>query len=121
MSGPEVVDSGPPSTVLRPPATAAPKTAEPPGDLLAPQTRNAAGNRPSQPPSVPAPQGRTALEILTEVAGKTAFPAVLVLIVVIFLAVQDRIDRSDPKLALAPIRSEPLDFLDPSTVNLEQP
>jgi hypothetical protein len=35
---------------------------------------------------------------------------VLVLIVLGFLAVQDRIDRNDPKLAAAPLRSEALDL-----------
>jgi len=41
------------------------------------------------------------------------FPIILVLIVALFPAVQDRIDRNDPKLAQAPVRSEPLDFTDP--------
>jgi hypothetical protein len=56
------------------------------------------------------------LKILAEVAGKTAFPIILALIVVLFLAIQDRIDRNDPKLALAPVRSEPLDFIDPASL-----
>ena len=47
------------------------------------------------------------------VVGKTAFPAILALIVLFFLTIQDRIDRNDPKLALAPVHSEPLDFTDP--------
>ena len=55
----------------------------------------------------------TVVEVAVTVAGKTAFPAVLLVIVAMFLAVQDRIDKKDPKLALAPIRSEPLDFIDP--------
>ena len=61
-------------------------------------------------------EGSTALEVLADVAGKTAFPAALLLIVVLFLAIQDRIDRKDPKLALAPLGSEPLDFIDPFAV-----
>ncbi len=70
----------------------------------------------SRRPSTQAPDQTTALEVLAEVAGKTAFPAILVMIVVIFLAIQDRMDRNDPKLAHAPIRSEPLDFIDPPSV-----
>ncbi len=65
-----------------------------------------------------APDQTTAMEILAEVAGKTAFPAILVLIVVIFLVIQDRIDRNDPKLAHAPVRSEPLDFIDPPSMSI---
>jgi hypothetical protein len=41
------------------------------------------------------------------VAAKAAFPMLLLLIVVAFLLVQDRIDRKDPKLALAPTHAEP--------------
>jgi outer membrane biosynthesis protein TonB len=70
--------------------------------------------RPRQAPRQPAPENpNRALEVLAEVAGKVAFPAALALVVLLFLAIQDRIDRNDPKLALAPIRSEPLDFIDP--------
>jgi hypothetical protein len=39
-------------------------------------------------------------------APKTAFPLGLVLLVGAFLAVQNRIDRNDPKLALAPVHGD---------------
>jgi len=41
------------------------------------------------------------------VGEKTAFPAGLAVLVGIFLMLQDRIDRSDPKLALAPVHADP--------------
>jgi hypothetical protein len=41
------------------------------------------------------------------VATRSSFPVALILIVVAFLVVQDRIDRKDPKLALAPVYAEP--------------
>jgi hypothetical protein len=49
------------------------------------------------------------------VAEASAFPLLLLLLVLAFLIVQDRIDRRDPKLALAPVYPEPdLPFLPPS-------
>jgi hypothetical protein len=39
-----------------------------------------------------------------------AFPVALVLIVGAFLLVQDRLDRRDPRLALAPVGPDVLDF-----------
>ena len=39
-------------------------------------------------------------------APKTAFPMSLVLMVGGFLAIQNRLDRNDPKLALAPVQAE---------------
>lgn len=41
---------------------------------------------------------------ITEASGATFL---LYLLLVAFLAVQDRIDRNDPKLALAPLYGEP--------------
>jgi hypothetical protein len=44
-------------------------------------------------------------------APKSAFPMSLVLMVGAFLAIQNRIDRNDPKLALAPVHADRhLDF-----------
>jgi hypothetical protein len=43
-------------------------------------------------------------------ARTVAFPAALILLVTGFLLMQDRIDRKDPKLALAPTRTEYLTF-----------
>lgn len=48
--------------------------------------------------------------MIQAVVEKVAFPMVLVVIVLVFLAVQDRIDRNDPKLAAAPLWSEDLEF-----------
>ncbi|MDQ3739389.1 MAG: hypothetical protein M3389_00465, partial [Actinomycetota bacterium] len=53
-----------------------------------------------------------AVEAITEHPDKSVFPFSLLLIVVGFLAVQNRIDRSDPKLALAPAFADPaLEFV----------
>jgi hypothetical protein len=41
---------------------------------------------------------------------KAVFPVLLLLVMAAFLGIQNRIDRADPKLAAAPIRSEPLTF-----------
>jgi hypothetical protein len=48
-----------------------------------------------------------ALAAAKAVGEKTAFPTGLLVIVVAFLMIQDRIDRRDPKLALAPVYAEP--------------
>jgi hypothetical protein len=53
--------------------------------------------------------GAAKLQRLAIVTAKgSAFPLSLALVVVLFLLVQDRIDRRDPKLALAPVYSAPL-------------
>ena len=39
------------------------------------------------------------------------FPLLLVVLVVVFLSLQGRIDRRDPKLALAPIGAEHVEFV----------
>jgi hypothetical protein len=43
-------------------------------------------------------------------AEALAFPLALAVIVLLFVAVQNRIDRKDPKLALAPITPDLLRF-----------
>ena len=45
-----------------------------------------------------------------QVAKALAFPLALALIVLLFVAVQNRIDRKDPKLALAPVAPDLLRF-----------
>ncbi len=45
-----------------------------------------------------------------QAAGALAFPLALAVIVLLFVAVQNRIDRMDPKLALAPIAPDLLRF-----------
>ena len=58
-----------------------------------------------------------AAAVATEVAKRGSFPAVLLLILLGFLLLQDLIDRRDPKLALAPLHAEPdVMFDDPSLV-----
>jgi hypothetical protein len=45
---------------------------------------------------------------LAAVAGKrTGFPILMLLLAFLFLVMQDRIDRREPKLALAPVHAEP--------------
>ncbi len=62
----------------------------------------------------PAPSALQTLSRLAVAAAKTtAFPLALLIMVVVFLVVQDRIDRRDPKLALAPVRSADLSFGSP--------
>lgn len=46
-------------------------------------------------------------QLLQAVGEKTTIPVLVVLIVIGFVAVQNRIDRRDPKLAEAPLRHEP--------------
>ena len=55
------------------------------------------------------PAERTVLSLQDVVKG-FAFPLALVLIVGAFLLVQDRLDRRDPRLALAPVGPDVLDF-----------
>jgi hypothetical protein len=45
-----------------------------------------------------------------QAAGDLAFPLALAVIVLLFVAVQNRIDRKDPKLALAPVAPDLLRF-----------
>jgi len=58
-------------------------------------------------PSPPADRTGVSLE---DVVKGFAFPLGLVLIVGAFLLVQDRLDRRDPRLALAPVGPDVLDF-----------
>lgn len=43
-------------------------------------------------------------------ARTLAFPIVLIILVIGFVLVQDRVDRRDPKLALAPVAADHLTF-----------
>jgi hypothetical protein len=57
-----------------------------------------------------------AVEVVAKNADKSVFPFSLVMIVFVFLGIQGRIDRSDPKLALAPLHADPdLEFFPPPT------
>jgi hypothetical protein len=44
---------------------------------------------------------------IAEEPQKTAFPVGLIFVVIGFMALQGRIDRNDPKLALAPVFADP--------------
>ncbi len=49
---------------------------------------------------------------LGAVAERAAFPVLLMIVMALFFLLQDRIDRRDPKLALAPVHADPrLDFV----------
>jgi large repetitive protein len=85
----------------------------------APGEAPAAGNAPvveSAEPVLGLPggpiSGARAVEALKDVAGETirrpTLPLALLLVVALFLAVQNRIDRRDPKLAMASVEEEPL-------------
>jgi hypothetical protein len=50
-----------------------------------------------------APRWRDTLRLARDAATTGGFPLLLVLLALAFLALQDRIDRNDPKLALAPV------------------
>ena len=53
-------------------------------------------------------EGRTAVAAILQAAvQRTTVPLILVLLVIGFIAVQNQIDRRDPKLASAPLREEP--------------
>jgi hypothetical protein len=57
---------------------------------------------------------RRVAEVAAEVGKRSAFPGALLLMVFGFLMVQNRIDRKDPKLALAPVYPTPdLEFEPP--------
>ena len=50
---------------------------------------------------------RQAAAVVAKNADKGAFPGALLLMVFGFLTIQGRMDRNDPKLALAPVFAEP--------------
>jgi hypothetical protein len=56
------------------------------------------------------PAERTGVSLQDLVTAGFAFPLALVLMVGAFLLVQDRLDRRDPRLALAPVGPDVLDF-----------
>ena len=60
---------------------------------------------------------RQATQAVARNADKSVFPASLIFLVVGFIGLQNRIDRGDPKLALAPITAEPeLEFGPPPSL-----
>ena len=57
------------------------------------------------PPARPA-QARSVVAVAVKTAARFSFPLGLALFVLLFVAVQGRIDRRDPKLRLAPLDSK---------------
>jgi hypothetical protein len=126
---PPTVEAAPPAPAATdsPAPVAVPSAAATPGSAVtvtnAPAipsqaVRMAAGERVELVPGVPgrgAPKPRAATRSLlgrtaSVVAGATrqaAFPGLMLVLALLFLLVQDRIDRHDPKLALAPVHADP--------------
>ncbi|WP_432524584.1 diguanylate cyclase [Kineococcus sp. SYSU DK006] len=112
--------------------TAAPATTSAPGRASAPGAREGASRR-SLPQRVgEAVQARVSavLGVLPPAMARTVrgvarhgeFPLLLLLVVVLFLALQDHLDRRDPKLALAPLHPDPpLAFPAPTASSTPRP
>jgi hypothetical protein len=82
----------------------------------APQPVGRPSTAEAQPVSA-SPAGGGALELVRPVLERTAFPLFLLGLVAAFLAIQGRIDRRDPKLALARVEGDAdLAFPEPGTV-----
>lgn len=87
---------------VAPPAPA-PVEPAPPGDPAPPpEARRELVARVQVPETPPAVRS-----VVGEVADRAGLPLALVALVVLFLALQDRIDRRDPKLAHAPLNPTP--------------
>ena len=52
------------------------------------------------------PLDPTLRAVLTSMSDSGGFPLLLLVLLLLFIATQDRLDRRDPKLALAPLRRE---------------
>lgn len=100
------VDAEPTTTSSTTTSTTAPAAPTDP-----PATEQLRPTEPAAPPAEPGPTGlAAALAVLIEVAAvaakESSFPGSLLLVIALFLIAQDRIDRKDPKLALAPTHRE---------------
>jgi hypothetical protein len=106
--------STPPGATSRPgkrsgPARpAGPRTASGNGPNATPEGGRAAGAAPGRRGG----HGRDGLletlrQTIGEAAKRTAFPLLLLIAMFVFVLLQNRLDRRDPKLALAPIHSTP--------------
>ena len=112
---PPAPPAGPPAPAPTPPAlspTPDPRPAARPRPGPAPAPGPAPGPPAvlgplSVPTTVPPPAGIVAAagRVATEAAEGAAFPLILLALVILFLAIQDRIDRRDPKLAHAPVHA----------------
>jgi hypothetical protein len=94
-------------------AGGSPRTGGPPSARARRHPGSGAGESPGRPdragegePGSSSSSGN-ALEAALAILQRAAFPAFLLLVVLLFLRLQERIDRKDPNLALAPIGDEP--------------
>jgi len=75
---------------------------------------NSQDARPSVRPANPSGRSSSLLDrigrVVSAAAKHVGFPLALALIVIAFLLIQNRLDQSDPKLALAPIKPDVLSF-----------
>ncbi|PRY18269.1 fibronectin type III domain-containing protein [Kineococcus rhizosphaerae] len=111
-----------PSTARPPSPTPSAGSAEPrPAPVATPEpTRGAlhVPDRPARPAHPAAAHGtvpaavreaaRAVATVSTAMVRHAQYPAVVLLVAAVFLVVQQRIDRHDPKLALSPVAPEPL-------------
>jgi hypothetical protein len=110
-------EGGQPAPAQQPEAAPAPSGDSSGGVLsperFAPQTLALEGPREEAGSPVLKALGR-AVKAVAKNADKSVFPGLLAAIVMCFFAVQNRIDRNDPKLGLAPVFADPdLEFRPP--------
>ncbi|HEX2084159.1 MAG TPA: Ig-like domain-containing protein [Solirubrobacteraceae bacterium] len=112
--GPRAAEPAPPAAKERP-------RRDPPASPQ-PERRPEPPSAPAPPAAEPEDEGgnfatravANAVKAIAEHPDKSVFPLSLLLLVLGFLAIQNRIDRSDPKLALAPTFADPdLEFRPP--------
>jgi hypothetical protein len=126
-TAPSTAPSAAPSTAPSPEAAdpsgrAQPRRdlSRPPGQTQRPAPSVTAGDGPRAVRPSPPTSGRVSRlvkaisKLVAPVVQRTAFPLILLIVAALFLLVQDRIDRRDPKLAHAPLHARPdLPFLPP--------
>jgi hypothetical protein len=77
-------------------------------DAIKKGVRDVANSLPAIPGAIPGTDVPKAIKnVLGQTITKPQLPLVLFVIVLLFLLVQNRIDRRDPKLAAAPVSAEP--------------
>ncbi len=118
-SAPRIVAPQPSRTTLprvSRPAAPAPATRrrEHPSARRTPATARAHAHAPidaARRAASPGAWPRSLARAVAAVAKRSVFPALLIVVMALFFLLQDRIDRRDPKLALAPVYADPrLDF-----------
>jgi autotransporter-associated beta strand protein len=99
-------------TSSSPSATPTPGSAVIPGPSGPPRAGGSppgpAGTAPTAPANLqPASQNPSPLARAAQVAGEAAFPLILLVLMLLFIAVQNEIDRRDPKLKASPLLADP--------------